>query len=146
MAGNILRYFSNLVHLALTGLRTHPPTHPLTHLLNQADAPSDLVHLALTGVQKLQQEQPVILSRCFPSKSTAGYTNMADRQVHTRMHACIHTYGRLAGGERQWAPRPQRSYLLPRNHLLDVITSSASSGGERQWAPSPQRASNVPAG
>ena len=49
----------------------------------QADAPSDLVHLALTGVQRLQQEQPVILSRCFPSKSTAGYTNMADRQVHT---------------------------------------------------------------
>ena len=110
MAGNILRYFSNLVHLALTGLRTHPPTHPLTHLLNQADAPSDLVHLALTGVQKLQQEQPVILSRCFPSKSTAGYTNMADRQVHTRTHACIplsllplqehrrvHQHGRPAG-------------------------------------------------
>ena len=26
-------------------------------------------------------EQPVILSRVFPSRATAGYTHMADRQV-----------------------------------------------------------------
>ena len=26
-------------------------------------------------------EQPVVLSRCFPSKATAGYASMADRQV-----------------------------------------------------------------
>lgn len=46
-----------------------------------ADAPQDLVHLALTGVQRRADEQPVILSRCFPSRRTAGYTHMADRQV-----------------------------------------------------------------
>ena len=46
-----------------------------------ADAPQDLVHLALTGVQQQPDEQPVILSRCFPSRRTAGYAHMADRQV-----------------------------------------------------------------
>ena len=46
-----------------------------------ADAPQDLVHLALTGVQNRPNEQPVILSKCFPSRRTAGYSHMADRQV-----------------------------------------------------------------
>ena len=45
------------------------------------DAPQDLVHLTLTGIQRLRDEQPVILSRIFPSRHTAGYSNMADRQV-----------------------------------------------------------------
>jgi len=47
----------------------------------QADAPQDLVHLAMTGVQTRPDEQVVVLSRCFPSKTTAGYSHMADRQV-----------------------------------------------------------------
>jgi len=46
-----------------------------------SDAPQDLVHLALTGVQQATGEQPVILSRCFPSRRTAGYLQMTDRQV-----------------------------------------------------------------
>jgi len=47
----------------------------------QQDAPQDLVHLTLTGIQRLPDEQPVILSRIFPSRHTAGYSHMADRQL-----------------------------------------------------------------
>ncbi|KAL1524518.1 hypothetical protein AB1Y20_019411 [Prymnesium parvum] len=46
-----------------------------------ADAPQDLVHTALTGIRQRPGEQAVILSRCYPSERTAGYTNLNDRQV-----------------------------------------------------------------
>ena len=46
-----------------------------------ADAPPDLVHLTLSGIQQSPGEQPVILSRCFPGKHTAGYTHLSDRRV-----------------------------------------------------------------
>ena len=36
------------------------------------DAPHDLVNLALSGIATLDEEQPVILTRIFPSKRTAG--------------------------------------------------------------------------
>ncbi len=46
-----------------------------------ADAPPELVHLTITGIQSRDDEQPVILSRCFPSKETAGYLHLSDRRV-----------------------------------------------------------------
>lgn len=46
-----------------------------------ADAPQELVNVALTGIQSIPDEQAIILSRCYPSKRTAGYTNLHDRQV-----------------------------------------------------------------
>ena len=46
-----------------------------------SDSPQDLVNLALTGLARRADEQPVILSKCFPSRRTTGYSHMADRQV-----------------------------------------------------------------
>jgi len=45
------------------------------------DAPHDLVNLALSGIATLDEEQPIILTRIFPSKCTAGYSGMTDRRV-----------------------------------------------------------------
>lgn len=46
-----------------------------------SDAPHELVELVLSGIQQLADEQPVILSRVFPSRRTAGLTGLSDRRV-----------------------------------------------------------------
>lgn len=46
-----------------------------------SDAPQELVHVTLTGIRQEIDEQPVILSRCYPSQQTAGYANLNDRRV-----------------------------------------------------------------
>lgn len=46
-----------------------------------ADAPHELVSLVMSGIASQPQEQPVILSRIFPSKPTAGYSAMTDRRI-----------------------------------------------------------------
>lgn len=47
----------------------------------QSHAPFRLVELALTGERQHADEQPVVLSHCFPSQRTAGITTLNDRQV-----------------------------------------------------------------
>lgn len=47
----------------------------------RSDAPSDLVNLALHGLQTQPEEQPVMLSKCFPSELTAGYSMLNERIV-----------------------------------------------------------------
>ena len=45
-----------------------------------SDAPHELVNLVMAGIAALPDEQPVILSRIFPAKLTAGYSAMMDRR------------------------------------------------------------------
>mmetsp|Transcript_97269 Transcript_97269/g.275228 ORF Transcript_97269/g.275228 Transcript_97269/m.275228 type:complete len:221 (-) Transcript_97269:70-732(-) len=47
----------------------------------RSSAPHELVELALNGLPTLPDEQPVILSRCFPSARTTGYSSLVDRRV-----------------------------------------------------------------
>ncbi len=46
-----------------------------------SDAPHELVELTLSGIPSVPEERPVIMSRCFPSKMTAGYSSLTDRRV-----------------------------------------------------------------
>jgi len=46
-----------------------------------SDAPQELVELAMSGIQTKPGEEPVIFSRCFPSRRTAGFTGLTDRRV-----------------------------------------------------------------
>jgi len=47
----------------------------------QMNAPFRLVSLAVVGGREQSDEQPVVLSHIFPSRRTAGFTNLDDRQV-----------------------------------------------------------------
>ena len=93
------------------------------------DAPQDLVHLALTGVQTHEDEQPVILSRCFPSRRTAGYTHMADRQVvSVNGHAIVnleHMYALVHELEAESEYLTFEVYCLGGNALVTTTTAAA---------------------
>ena len=106
---------------------------PRSHLLfsSISDAPQDLVHLALTGVQRRPDEQPVILSKCFPSRRTAGYLHMADRQVGSR------AFSRLL------APSRAFSRLLTPSHAFSSMHMADPAGGERQRPAGAQPAADV---
>ncbi|CAJ1424193.1 unnamed protein product [Effrenium voratum] len=47
----------------------------------QQDAPVDLLMMQREGMKKDPEEQIVILSKCFPSKRTAGYSLLNERRV-----------------------------------------------------------------
>ena len=67
------------------GLVFLPLTEPYLHEWGddwQQDAPTDLVHLCMSGTRREAGEEVVVLSRCYPSRHTAGYTHLNDRQVH----------------------------------------------------------------
>ena len=71
-------------YFIFAGLVFVPLTEPYLHEWGDdwlADAPQDLVALTLQGLPTQWDEQVVILSRCFPSKQTAGYGPLHDRQV-----------------------------------------------------------------
>jgi S1-C subfamily serine protease len=93
------------------------------------DAPQDLVHLALTGVQRRKDEQPVILSRCFPSKRTAGYSHLADRHVMSvNGHPIInlaHMYTLVAELELESEYLAFEVYCLGGNALVTISTAAA---------------------
>jgi hypothetical protein len=46
-----------------------------------SDAPAELLLLMYDNVQSMTDEQPVILSHVFPTKRTAGYSDMIDQRV-----------------------------------------------------------------
>ena len=64
------------------------------------------VNLVMAGVASLPDEQPVILSRIFPSKPTAGYSAMTDRR-------CIAAWPKRPG-----AQQPTRPPTTPETHPL----------------------------
>lgn len=45
------------------------------------DTPHELMQLMLDGMQTVPDEQPVVLSHCFPSRKTAGYSSFIDQRV-----------------------------------------------------------------
>jgi len=96
----------------------------------QADAPQDLVHLTLTGVPRYEDEQPVVLSRCFPSKATAGYTHMADRQViSVNRHPVLnlrHMYALVQRLHREGQFVAFEVFCIGGNAIVTISTDAAS--------------------
>ena len=74
-AAALLPHLHHLLHHTTT---PPPPSHTRVLCCQEwgdewvADAPHELVHIAMSGISQQQGEQPVILSRIFPSKLSAA--------------------------------------------------------------------------
>merc|ERR1712087_223004 len=90
--------------------------------------------LTLSSLPTRADEQPVILSRCFPSKQTAGYLTLHDRRVLSLNGECVINLEQLY--QRVWQLHEREEFLrfelqcTGGNAAIVIDTSTAATVGD----------------